>query len=69
MQMPPFQLLRQGLGAIPILDHVIERIELERHLSEAMGNARYLLLKNIVIERNALYAIAEWAAQYDPVLV
>ncbi len=44
------------------------------HLSEAMGQARYaqailLLLKNIVIERNALYAIQEWAAPYDPALV
>lgn len=74
MQSQPFQLVRQGLGAIPILDQVIERIGLLPHLTEAMGNARYpqailLLLKNIVIERNALYAIQEWAAEYDPALV
>src|SRR5205085_1777383 len=74
MQRQPFQLLRQGLGPLPILDQVIERIGLGGHLTEMMGQARYvqailLLLKNIVIERNALYAIAEWAAQYDPALV
>jgi len=74
MQRQPLQLLRQGLGPLPILDHVIERIGLGGHLTEMMGQARYvqailLLLKNIVMERNALYAIAEWAAQYDPALV
>jgi transposase len=74
MQAQPFQLLRQGLGAIPILDPVLGRIGLLGHLTEAMGQARYaqailLLLKNILIERNALYAIQEWAAQYDPALV
>ena len=59
---------------MPILDQVLGRIGLGEHLSEAMGQARYaqailLLLKNIVIERNALYAIQEWAAPYDPALV
>lgn len=72
--MQPFQLRHRVLGALPILDCVIERILLERHLTEALGNTRYaqailLLLKNIVVERNALYAIAEWAAPYDPALV
>ena len=74
MQTQSFQLLRQGLGAIPVLDQGIERMGLLPHLTEAMGNARYtqailLLLKNIVIERNALYAIQEWAVEYDPALV
>src|SRR5437016_672136 len=74
MQAPSFQLLRQGLGALPILDDVIERIGLLDHLTEAMGQARYseailLLLKNILVERQALYAIREWSAQYDPALV
>jgi transposase len=74
MQAQPFQLLRQGLGAIPILDHVLERIELLGYLTETMKQTRYaqailLLLKNILIERNALYAIQEWAAPYDPALV
>ncbi len=33
------------------------------------GQAILLLLKNIVIERNALYDIREWAAQCDSTLV
>jgi transposase len=74
MQAQPFQLRRQGLGAIPILDPVLKRSGLLGHLTEAIGQARstqaiLLLLKNILIERNALYAIQEWAAQYDPALV
>ncbi len=74
MQTSPFQLVPQGLGAMPILDAVIQRLGLLEYLTEAMGQPRYakailLLLKNIVIDRNALYAIREWAAQYDPALV
>ncbi|PYY03864.1 MAG: IS1634 family transposase [Acidobacteria bacterium] len=72
--MHPFQLRRYGLGVLPILDSVIKRMGLERNLIDALGNARYaqailLLVKNIVVERNALYAIGEWAASYDPALV
>ena len=68
MQAQSFQLVQQGLGAIPILDQVIQRLGLSEQLTAAMGPARYaeailLLLKNVVIERNALYAIREWAAQ------
>jgi uncharacterized Fe-S center protein len=74
MSAPPFQLVHQGLGVLPILDAVIVRIGLEGKLTEALGNTRYahavlLLVKNIVVERNALYAVAEWAAPYDPALV
>lgn len=74
MQAQPFQLVRQGLGAIPIFDRVIQQIGLPQHLTEAMRHPRYteailLLLKNILIERSALYAIREWSAQYDPALV
>jgi hypothetical protein len=53
---------------------VSSRIGLEQHLREALGNKRYaqailLLVQNIVVEHTALYAIAEWAARYDPALV
>ena len=52
MQAQPFRLVRQELGALPIFDQTIQRIELLEHLTEAMGQARYaeailLLLKNI----------------------
>ena len=74
MQSESFRLVRQGLGAIPIIDPIIERIGLGKILKDAMGNSRYaeailVLAKNVMIERNALYAIGEWEAQYDPALV
>jgi len=67
MQEEPFRLVRQVLGPLPILDRFIERIGLPEHITEATRRAPYarallLLLKNIVLERNALYAIREWAA-------
>src|SRR5216117_4073999 len=74
MQAQPFQLQRQVLGALPIFDPVIERIGLLPCLTQALGQARYaeailLLLKNILVERQALYAIRQWTAPYDPALV
>jgi transposase len=70
----PFRLVRQALGPLPLLDRVMERIRLLDHLSEATRHVPYaeallLLLKNILLERHALYAIREWSAQYDPALV
>jgi hypothetical protein len=64
MQTLPFQLVRQDLGAIPIFDQAIQRMGLLVHITEALGQACYaevilLLLKNILIGRNILYAIRE----------
>jgi transposase len=74
MQDNSFQLKRQLLGEIPIIDPFMAKCECLKLLTEALGHARYaeaicLLVKNVMIERNALYAIREWSAQYDPSLV
>src|SRR3974390_930430 len=67
---------RRGLrvGALPILNHFIERMRLEQELSLALKSSRYAdallaLLKNILVDRNALYAVGEWAALHDVELV
>ena len=62
------------VGALPILNHFIERMGLAAELTLALKNAGYAdallaLMKNIVVERNALYAVGEWAALYDVGLV
>jgi transposase len=62
------------VGALPILSHFIERMGLEQELSLALKNSGYAdvllaLLKNIVVDRNALYAVGEWVAQYDVGLI
>jgi transposase len=58
------------VGALPILNHFIARMGLAEELTLALNNAGYVdallaLTKNILVDRNALYALAEWAALYD----
>jgi transposase len=74
MQEERLRLRGLRVGALPILNHFIERMGLEQELSLALRNAPYAdvllaLLKNILIDRNALYAVGEWVALYDPGLV
>jgi transposase len=74
MQDTSFRLVKQGQGALPFIDYFLERIRLRSLLEESMGSSRYidailLLLKNVLVERNALYAIRQWSGQFDPVLV
>src|SRR5882757_4273343 len=62
------------VGALPILNHFIERMGLAQELTLALKNCDYAdaligLSKNILIDRNALYAVGEWAALYDSGLV
>jgi len=70
------QLRLRGLrvGALPILNRFIERMGLEDELTLALKNPGYAdallaLIKNILVERNALYAVGEWVALYDVGLV
>jgi transposase len=74
MQEERLRLRGLGVGALPILNHFIERMALEQELSLALKNSGYAdvllaLLKNIVVDRNALYAVGEWVALYDVGLV
>lgn len=74
MQEERLRLRGLRMGALPILNRFIERMGLEQELSLALKNPGYVdallaLIKNILVERNALYAIGEWAALYDQGLV
>ncbi len=74
MQQENLRLRGLRVGALPILNHFIERMGLREELTVALKNADYsdallALIKNIMIDRNALYAIGEWAAFYDSGLV
>ena len=74
MQEERLRLRGLRVGALPILNHFIGRAGLEQELSLALRNATYAdvllaLLKNIVVDRNALYAVGEWVALYDPRLL
>jgi transposase len=74
MQQENLRLRALRVGALPILNSIIERIGLAEELSLALKNPGYAealvaLIKNILVERNALYAVGEWAALYDAGLV
>jgi transposase len=74
MQEENLRLRALRVGALPILNGIIERMGLEQELSLALKNLGYAdallaLIKNILVERNALYAVGEWAALYDAGLI
>jgi transposase len=74
MQEEKLRLRGLRVGAMPILNRFIERIGLEDELTLALKNPGYAdallaLIKNILIERNALYAVGEWVPLYDVGLV
>ena len=65
------------LGALPILSRILERTRLQEFLRAYLPPADRrcriapaigvtLLLKNLLIAREPLYGIGEWAARYDP---
>ncbi len=74
MQEERLRLRGLRVGALPILNRFIERMGLEEELTLALKNPGYTdallgLLKNILVERNALYAVGEWSALYDVGLI
>lgn len=68
-----YQLIHQGLGAIPIANHFLNTSDITTILEEALGSkhaaAILLLTKNILLNRHALYAIHEWSSWFDPSIV
>jgi transposase len=74
MQKERYRLQDLRIGALPILNRFIERMGLEEELRLAVRNAGYAdallaLMRNILVDRNALYAIREWAALFDAGLI
>ena len=74
MQEERLRLRGLRVGALPILNRFIERMGLEEELTLALKNPGYTdallaLLKNILVDRSALYAVGEWAALYDVGLI
>jgi len=75
-----FGLTSRTLGGLPIVDHVLDRLGLPGLLGAALGEvdgrtklapaaAIRLVITNLVLGREPLYALGEWAARYDPALL
>jgi transposase len=64
------------VGALPIINHYMERLGLGDLLDRRVPSSKrqklshrdtlMVLIRNIMVEREPLYEIAEWAALYDP---
>ena len=80
MTQGPFELSSQTLGALPIVDAFLERMGVDALLERVLGatDARValrpakaigLLVRNLCVNREPIYALGEWAAPYDPRLL
>jgi transposase len=74
MQEERLRLRALRVGALPILNHFIERMGLQDELTLALKNAGYAdallaLIKNILVDRHALYAMQDWAELFEPGLL
>jgi len=76
----PFELVGQRLGALPLINHFLNRIRLEevlkrwlpepdRRFKLAPAAAIRLLVVNLLVGRAPLYGLGEWAAAYAPSLL
>ena len=65
------------VGALPIINHILKRLRLEELLQEHLAaedkrvkvpaaKALLVLVRNLLVSREPLYGIGEWAAGYAP---
>jgi len=75
-----FDLRTRLLGALPLVQHFIDRLQLDSLLQQyvPITDSRFRLapavslgvaLRNIIVGRRPLYGLQEWAASFDPVLL
>jgi hypothetical protein len=66
------------IGALPIINGILKRMCLDKFLRSFLPRADRrcriapatgigLLLKNVLLSREPLYGVGEWAARYDPI--
>jgi len=75
-----FELRSQTLGPLPVVNHFLDRLGvaelLERHLPQDDRRLRLapavvigVVIRNLVLHREPVYALGEWAAPFDPSLL
>jgi transposase len=68
------------VGALPLINQILERMQLQRLLREHLpkddprcefptSHALVVLVQNVLVSREPVYAVGEWAAQYAPDLL
>jgi transposase len=73
-----FTLVTEKIGPLPVLGRYIERLHIDSMLSKHIPAGRSsippaqcisLLVRNIIMEREPMYGIAEWSSAYMPSLL
>ena len=74
-----FGLDSKTVGALPIINHFMDLMEVDRILGQSLpspSNMKFshkdalkVLLRDILIEREPIYQIKEWADSHDPIMV
>ena len=73
----PFKLRSFDVGALPLLNHILERMGLEDLLEEHLppddprtelptSQAILVLVRNVLLSREPIYGVGEWAARFPP---
>lgn len=73
----PWRLVSRTLGALPVVNHFLDRLQLESLLSRYVSHrnrrlglppatALALLLRNVLLGRAPVYALEEWATPFEP---
>lgn len=68
------------IGGMPIVNHVLSRLDLDTALERAVphddarlrlapAEALGVVVRNLVVRHGPIYAMGEWASAYDPVLL
>ena len=76
----PFELASQQLGPLPVINHFLARLGVHRLIEEYLpADDRRLKLapaavigvvvRNLVLHREPVYALADWAAPFEPALL
>ena len=75
-----FTLVSKALGGLPIINSVMDRLRLPELLANALpaieGRVKLapavlvrVMVANLVLGREPLYGLGEWAARFDPALL
>jgi transposase len=75
-----FALLTRQLGPLPVVNHFLARLDVHRLLEDylpaddrrlklAPATAIGVVVRNLVLHREPVYALADWAAPFDPALL
>lgn len=74
MQGKNLQLTKRRLAALPLVEAALQEIGLKKIMQGSLGQERYsdailVMLKNVLVERGAIYRIPQWAAEFEPHLI